>query len=95
MKPALSPKEWREVRDPDINWSPSAYGDVIGDAHGVAAACLYGKPFGFTWEMVDAVRESAHGGRFVFSEEGAKRLTELTLAAADRIEALLPPREQP
>lgn len=73
--------------------------------HAVAALCLHGQPFGFTWEDVANVRKAAteacthdEGARY-YDEAGSPRLVldcdeeavhPLTLLA-DRIEALLPP----
>jgi hypothetical protein len=51
--------------------------------HAVAALCLHGQPFGFTWDDVAMLREEGSVG---YPETGRK-LRDL----ADRIEALLPP----
>jgi len=62
--------------------------------HGTAALALYGQPFGFTWEDVDALRRvaglSGHGVRCAEDEAAVS----LALAAATKLAALLPPREE-
>lgn len=50
------------------------------ERHAFAARALHGQPFGFTWEDVDTLRESP-------PDES------LLDAIADRVAALLPPRE--
>lgn len=47
--------------------------------HALAALCLHGQPFGFTWEDVRVLREQFH--------------VNLLQDLADRIAALLPPEE--
>ena len=89
---------------------------VDGERHALAALCLHGQPFGFTWEMWRAVLSSLYygagaktcpscgGGGWKMVEPpicadcGFQPLPRgeyraLTKAAADRIAALLPPRE--
>lgn len=62
--------------------------------HALAALALHGQPFGYTWEMVDAIRECA---RTHDAEHGDGPIADAVVAqaraAADRIAALLPPRE--
>lgn len=71
------------------------------ERHAVAALAMHGQPFRFTWEMVDAIR------KIVGSTRGPGFLPEIGVGfgtaygpyhwaslAADRIEALLPPREE-
>ena len=63
------------------------------DAH---FAALHGQPFGFTWEMVDALRMSVVGyrsGDFNGFNSWNDEQAALLEAAADCIAALLPPRE--
>ena len=57
-------------------------------AHAVAALLLNGQPFGFTWEMVDALRDAV---------ECAESPDDypLALKAVGLVEALLAPREAP
>lgn len=61
---------------------PSASGEEL---HGIAALALHGQPFGFRWEDVSLLLDMADG----FEREDPVRLRDL----ADRIAALLPPRE--
>ena len=74
---------------------------VLGkDLHALAALALHGQPFGFTWEDVDALRYDAeqarrlavlHAGRWY----GDMHELEVRLSSiADRIAALLPPRDE-
>jgi hypothetical protein len=69
--------------------------------HTVAALALHGNPFGFTWEMVDALRSlladaaAWHSG-FDSSDEIREIINSsfrLADTAVDNIAALLPPRE--
>lgn len=53
--------------------------------HAMAAMCLYGQPFGFTWEHHDALLRAADGATF--------HDRDLALEAAGRVAALLPPRQ--
>lgn len=58
--------------------------------HALAALCLHDHPFGFTWEDVDELRREAEWCRTKSHNLGvAENLEDL----ADRIAALLPPRE--
>jgi hypothetical protein len=56
----------------------------VKERHRAAALALYGQAFGFTREMLRAIRHCAE-----FSGPDAE--SELAHEAADRIEALLPP----
>jgi hypothetical protein len=67
------------------------------ERHAAAARALHGQPFGFTWEMVDLLRKiademheaiNAGADAPMVSETGVDVGT-----IADRIAALLPPRE--
>jgi hypothetical protein len=53
----------------------------------VAALALYGQPYGFTWEMADAL---AYAYSFIGSDMPTTRAA--AAKAIDRIAALLPPR---
>lgn len=75
---------------------------VIGhERHALAAMALDGQPFGFTWEMVDALRKAVDAlyveatEYMTVVERWNVETPEMQLAseAADRIAALLPPRE--
>lgn len=73
-------------------WMPDAtenYECVGRERHCLAALCLHGQPYGFTWADVELIRYAlglVHGAG---DWEDAKVLDSL----ADRIAALLPPRE--
>ena len=54
----------------------------------LAAMCLYGQDYGFTWEDVDEIRLEARTAGYM-GLYAAAFMEDL----ADRIEALLPPRE--
>ncbi len=74
--------------------------------HALAALALHGQPFGFTWEMVDAIRDAGRrlDGHFVSATSHppgsmiprayAAGPGAYLSAIADRIAALLPPREK-
>jgi len=89
-QPALTPEEWaRLLRVPDwddrppVPIVPAAFDYYeracrdLSDLHRIAAEVLHGQPFGFDWADVDGLRILA------------PELWDL----ADRIAALLPPRE--
>lgn len=58
------------------------------DRHRVAALCLHGQPFGFTWDDVEMIRWAAD----VIQDEGINLQRAMDLRfTADRIAALLPP----
>ena len=59
------------------------------ERHALAALALHGQPFGFTWDDVDDLREIAPG----FHHRGDGQVERALLDLADRIAALLPPRE--
>lgn len=98
IKPALTPEEWKEFvsQEPLFKWVDLANPDVRKlvlrpraatdqpNFHGIAALALYGQPFGFTREMLSALRELS-----TLAPDHAE-LWELADAATDRIEALLP-----
>lgn len=87
---ALSAEEWAEV--PRTGYD-GFFGDVYlwhGKRHGLAAACLYGQPFGFTRQDVEALR--LLGSSRLFQALGDTGMTTEAFCSslADRIEALLP-----
>ena len=92
IEPALTPEEWepytRHLPEPAV-----LDADLILDEdgpHALAALMLHGQPFGFTWEDVDALRRMAPTAtRFVSGHQAWSQL----LSLADRIAALLSPRE--
>jgi hypothetical protein len=55
------------------------------DRHGLAALCLYRQPFGFTWEDVEFLGMMAQASDPMFGN--------FARSLADRIAALLPPRQ--
>jgi len=68
MKPALTKEEWASFP----NWPGARAGEVhelplyYPTKHGIAAANLYGQPFGFTHEDVRRHREQAKDARQVY-----------------------------
>ena len=101
MKPALTAEEWAEfdngeayVRETEsefrtplgFRFDAGSASENIEDPHGVAALCLYGQPFGFTMEDVEALRYEAE-----YATNGSQAVRLFGLA--DRIEALLPPED--
>lgn len=106
IKPAMSPEEWKQgetgdgqvfrtprswVSDPDALWvSDESHGSTrVKDRHATAALCLHGQPFGFTWEDVSLLRDEAASAADRDMGGMYRALNNL----ADRIAALLPPRE--
>lgn len=107
IQPALTPEEWvvwLRHYDPAsriISGHTEDGGDL--SQHALAALCLYSTPGGFTWEDVDDCRERAEDLRTQAKDTPSKSHDVqhgLFLAAqrwdrrADRIAALLPPREK-
>ena len=89
ITPALTPEEWRLARLWHAGKMPGGKvrGMVVLDLpethrHGAAAVALYGQPFGFTREDVEALRGLA---------ADLHPYNEPFYSLADRIEALLPP----
>lgn len=96
--PALTPEEWAEVAevtDPAFALTELRIERDVEDApHAAAAIYLHGQPFGFTWEMHDALRFCAARTRAHDGPSGTDgNYAALCDEAADRIAALLPPRE--
>jgi len=98
IKPALTAEEWVEGRTANGNvyttidgvlWLES--GDkkliVVSSRAKMAALCLHNQPFGFTRDMLRALRELGHPSQTMESMD-------LADAAIDRIEALLPQEEK-
>jgi hypothetical protein len=73
----------------EVEWSPI---DERASLHALAALALHGQPFGFTWEMHDALyRQAQHRmGDTMQDTQDRARL----LGVCRRIAALLPPREE-
>lgn len=71
-----------------IEWEwPGESVSVAQTDHATAALALHGQDFGFSWDDVDAVREAVEGAEGSGYDD--RRLVHL----ADRIAALLPPRD--
>ena len=97
MKPALTPEEWSNASDPDI-WPGLLYEKSYlwgkERPQAVAAMCLRGQPFGFTWEDVKLLIDAANVYELGYTDEGGvdrpnRELRDL----ADRIGSLLPPEK--
>lgn len=110
MKKALSDEEWRDrallaerlgyAHIHDVNDTVELDGYFSGDErHAVAALCLRGKDFGFTWEDVEVVEEAAkhwaeRAQEYGLNSPSQNRIMESVLRymdLANRIAALLPP----
>ena len=79
IEPALTPAEWAEFRAGEL---------FTTRPHATAALCLHGKPFGFTWEMLDALRDAVKCARHPHNYP-------LAMKAVGLVEALLAPRAKP
>jgi hypothetical protein len=93
MKLALTREQWREF---DLLTLPWMYEFIFGSGreveeyrHAHAAIALAGQPFGFTWEDVEFLRCEAMNNL----DNGWRHDAAFCDSIADRIEALLPPRE--
>jgi hypothetical protein len=95
MKPALTPKEWGlwlkpDAYGPDLGWVEHLLHCDKDAFHKIPAMLLHNQEFGFTREMVEAIRNVvgfiAATRPYMFGDDHG-----LSLEAADRIEALLPP----
>lgn len=75
-----------------IHWGTVADEIATHRRHALAALALHGQPFGFTWGDVDWIRAAAGQLLDEFDRLRADHATGLN-AIADRIAALLPPRE--
>jgi hypothetical protein len=74
------------VRGVEIGQGDARSGDLGPFRHALAALALYGQPFGFTLEMLGALRR-------VMADEYDAGDWDLVYAVAERIAALLPPWE--
>lgn len=63
------------------------------DCHAVAALALDGQPFGFSWEMQDAIQYCVARCASLKGNEADRRYREMARQACDRIAGLLPPRD--
>lgn len=97
LRAALTAEEWDRFPDIAAGGQPTRGEEPLyhHTRHGIAAANLHGQPFGFTWEDVDRLWEAVSladehmTGPITAGESLGARLSLL----ADRIAALLPPRE--
>lgn len=99
-QPALTSEQWMAPTALDPRRAEWVIREPM-NRHALAARALHGQPFGFTWEDVEVLRIAA---RHEYNEarrgmgdtydpllaHGARRIESI----ADRIAALLPPREQ-
>jgi len=110
IKPAMTWQEWEEREsygqgDGPHDWMGFNWNGLIGDKgpHAGAALLLRGQPFGFTWEMVDALDEAvsdiwAAGHEFDVGDDAnaaTKQRAAMVETIRDLIAALLPPRPSP
>ncbi len=79
IEPALTLEEWAAFREGELHTTRP---------HATAALCLHGKPFGFTWEMLDALRDAVKCARQPHNYP-------LAMKAVGLVEALLAPRAKP
>ena len=96
--PALTTDEWEMVRaleDDVASVDAITFLEIVlgpaPDPHAAAAALLYDRAYGFTREMVEAIRTAAERCRGI-DAEGIGDVGDVAAVAADRIAALLPPR---
>ena len=96
MKPALTPEEWssRRAHRPWgvlFNALDDASFSALGPdgKHVAAALCLDGQRYGFTWEDVDLLRNGLIYEQHEYMPHTIPFFNDL----ANRIAALLPPRE--
>jgi len=102
IKPALTADEWAALLGGGgtghLHIADDGRLEVWGELgldspkrHATAAACLHGQPFGFTREMLVALRDALACSGTVLSPDNLP----LAEQAVDRIEALLPPEAKP
>lgn len=98
IPPALTPEEWAKgvpgVYGWDdgsvfLDWGPKPSRQKLLDSpHAIAAACLYGQPFGFTQEEADALCDLLN----LIDRDSIEDIVALSLSALAKIAALLPPK---
>ncbi len=104
IRPALTPEEWAAFPNSHLVQAVELVDGTLGHAqtiageplplwfptpHGTAAVNLHGQPFGFTREMLEALRSCVHmAGERVTTGAGWLDHAE---AALVNLEALLPP----
>lgn len=97
IKPALTAEEWEQARRQHFVTTWHMFG-----AHGAAALCLEGEPFGFTHEDVDLLEGEATKRGFSAMDDEAFGITgsvdrdkqRRLQSLAARLAALLPPRAE-
>ena len=93
IKPARTEKEWAAILAEPLE--PSGRRRAAQpllenhEFHAAAAIALQDQPFGFTWEMVDALRDAANPEIWSGEDYDAT-----LIMIANHIAALLPPREK-
>lgn len=93
IKPAMTPEQWKEVlADTLVDQVEQMHSAMTGTdvRHACAARDLHGQPFGFTWDDVDFLREAARTWYYTDSDDRPQPILD---SLADRIAALLPPRD--
>lgn len=90
--PVMTQAEWDKALTTERDWSKNP---LARDQ--LAAVALFGEPGGFTWEMIDSLREcvevAAHFWKLQDSGPGLDHLLTADKAIAN-LAALLPPRPQ-
>lgn len=108
IKPALTPEEWEEgeyAGQPPFRYNLGPAGDLclwLEDGSYIklrpaplAALALHGQPFGFTWELYDAMRraiEAEEKDNALCYDDDKHEVRRLAGQGLERIAALLPPR---
>ncbi len=101
IEPAMSPEQWENFLNPGRSNGSST--KLTLTLHGTAAVALYNQPYGFTHQDVDDERDVAeYCNRMADAQEQLgemataatfRTLAERHMVRADKIAALLPPRE--
>ena len=89
MKSAMTAEQWGFVIPPDKDGIWGSGYLTVENKHRMAATCLHDQPFGFTREDVATLRDVAADTLYETSDDERDDLRDL----ADRIEALLPPKD--
>lgn len=91
IEPALTAEEW--AASPNFD-NPEDFDRYGGTRHALAALALNGQPFGFTHEEVELLRAAAESEAVGIDDpvERARAGADFN-RLADKLEALLPPRE--
>ena len=105
IPPALPPEDWERIQRNElyrVGLAQALLLSTLGEGprpdgieqpdHAVAALALYGRNFGFTWEMLDALLHIITFASMHTREERGDEELRLAAEAFKRIAALLPPR---